>query len=239
MKFVVTDGNQRYTLPRPERYRRPLSAAVSSFDIIGLGEAKIPRGRSAITVGWSGTFWGEPRARSVIGAVFDVASPAVLTAPLPLRDTIDWRMPDVFVVLFDALIATGRKINLKISDTLPGILDALTLGTVTTGSAIDLDCFVYQFETDRGGGFGDVRYTIEFAEWRDLSVRLTSGTGAAIVPDHPSRYIVRQGDTLWGIAKQNLGDALRWNDIYTANLTVVGNNPNLIFPGQILNIPAA
>jgi nucleoid-associated protein YgaU len=44
-------------------------------------------------------------------------------------------------------------------------------------------------------------------------------------------YVVQPGDTL-----SEIGDSLgvNWVDLYEANRDVVGDNPNLIFPGQEL-----
>jgi LysM repeat protein len=49
---------------------------------------------------------------------------------------------------------------------------------------------------------------------------------------------VVKGDTLWDIAQDEYGDPTRWPEIYAANTDVVGADPNLIFPGQVLRIPA-
>jgi hypothetical protein len=48
---------------------------------------------------------------------------------------------------------------------------------------------------------------------------------------------VAKGDTLWDIAEDEYGDATRWPEIYAANTDVVGADPDLIFPGQVLRIP--
>lgn len=53
-----------------------------------------------------------------------------------------------------------------------------------------------------------------------------------------STYVVRKADTLWGIAKKTLGDATRWPEIYALNQGKV-KNPDLIFPGTTLRLPAA
>ena len=45
------------------------------------------------------------------------------------------------------------------------------------------------------------------------------------------------GDTLTGIAFTAYSNASRWVDIYNVNKPVVGSNPNLIFPGTVLQIP--
>ena len=49
-------------------------------------------------------------------------------------------------------------------------------------------------------------------------------------------YTVKPGDTLWGIAQSQCGDGSVWPKIYHENRWVIGNNPNLIHPGQVLNI---
>lgn len=51
-------------------------------------------------------------------------------------------------------------------------------------------------------------------------------------------YTVVSGDCLWKIAKQFYGDGGKWGIIYNANKSVIGGNPNLIYPGQVLTIPA-
>jgi hypothetical protein len=48
---------------------------------------------------------------------------------------------------------------------------------------------------------------------------------------------VVKGDTLWDIAQAEYGDPTRWPEIYAANTDVVGADPDLIFPGQVLRIP--
>ncbi len=55
----------------------------------------------------------------------------------------------------------------------------------------------------------------------------------------PRSYTVRSGDNLWNIAKDNLGDATKWNDIYKMNADVLGANPDLIRPGTTIQLPGA
>jgi LysM repeat protein len=50
-------------------------------------------------------------------------------------------------------------------------------------------------------------------------------------------YTVVEGDTLWDIAGKFYNDNTRWPDIYNANTAVIGVDPNLIIPGQVLTIP--
>jgi resuscitation-promoting factor RpfA len=65
---------------------------------------------------------------------------------------------------------------------------------------------------------------------------------AAVVEDH---VVVRRGDTLWHIAGRHLGPeadaaaiAMEWPRWWHANRDVIGPDPDLILPGQLLRPPA-
>ena len=49
-------------------------------------------------------------------------------------------------------------------------------------------------------------------------------------------YTVKKNDSLWRIARKEYGDANKWPLIYRANQDKI-KNPNLIYPGQELQIP--
>jgi nucleoid-associated protein YgaU len=50
-------------------------------------------------------------------------------------------------------------------------------------------------------------------------------------------YVVQPGDTLWGIAQEQLGNGALYMEIYNANKAVIGSNPDLIKVGMELVIP--
>lgn len=56
-------------------------------------------------------------------------------------------------------------------------------------------------------------------------------------PANPQTYTVNKGDCLWNIAKKYYGDGSKYPDIQAANGDKI-KNPNLIYPGQVLTIPA-
>lgn len=51
-------------------------------------------------------------------------------------------------------------------------------------------------------------------------------------------YTVESGDTLGGIAKEQYGDASRYKEIFEANRATL-DDPDRIYPGQVLRIPGA
>lgn len=57
-------------------------------------------------------------------------------------------------------------------------------------------------------------------------------------PSTNQTYTVKKGDCLWNIAKQYYGNGSKYTDIFNANSSKI-NNPNLIYPGQVLTIPAS
>jgi murein DD-endopeptidase MepM/ murein hydrolase activator NlpD len=56
-------------------------------------------------------------------------------------------------------------------------------------------------------------------------------------PSTSDKYTVKRGDTLSKIAVAHRVEG-GWQKLYAENKAVVGSNPNLIFPGQKLSIPA-
>lgn len=78
---------------------------------------------------------------------------------------------------------------------------------------------------------------IHFAE---NEVPLSDGSSLLATPestvDAVTTYIVASGDNLSSIAYKLFGDAFRWREIYEMNSDVIGSNPNIIYPGQVLTI---
>ena len=64
-------------------------------------------------------------------------------------------------------------------------------------------------------------------------------TNNSPAPAASQTYTVVKGDCLWNIAKKFYGNGSKYTVIYDANRGVIGGNPNLIYPGQVLTIPAA
>jgi nucleoid-associated protein YgaU len=63
-------------------------------------------------------------------------------------------------------------------------------------------------------------------------------SGSSSTAQTPEKiYEVQPGDSLSKIAKREYGNANAWNKIFEANKDIV-DDPNKIFPGQKLKIPA-
>ncbi|GAB4392002.1 MAG: LysM domain-containing protein [Gammaproteobacteria bacterium] len=54
----------------------------------------------------------------------------------------------------------------------------------------------------------------------------------ALNPEHPQRYTVQSGDTLWKIANTFLQKPWQWRQLLAANQHI--NNPDRIYPGDVL-----
>ena len=111
----------------------------------------------------------------------------------------------------------------------------------------------YKITEDAKDGF-DLIVKIKLKQWRDYgtktinisfhmekpkaSVEPPRETTASPAPTTAQTYTVVKGDCLWNIAKKFYGNGSKYSVIYNANRSVIGGNPNLIYPGQVLTIPA-
>ncbi|MGG6314107.1 LysM peptidoglycan-binding domain-containing protein [Paenibacillus macerans] len=100
--------------------------------------------------------------------------------------------------------------------------------------------------TFRGGEPGDVYFDLTARTWREMKLHTNTAAGAAAASGKTSRpdtkkpaktYVVKDGDSLSKIAKLELGDSSKWQQIYGANQKTIGKDPNRIKPGQKLVMP--
>ncbi|WP_240666608.1 LysM peptidoglycan-binding domain-containing protein [Longirhabdus pacifica] len=103
----------------------------------------------------------------------------------------------------------------------------------------------FQYE-ERAGSPGDVYYDLQLKEYRYLTFeKIEEQDGGKKLQQKrpstkktPKTYIVVPGDSLWKIAHKMYRDGSKWQIIYNANRKTIGEDPDKIFPGQKLVIPA-
>lgn len=109
----------------------------------------------------------------------------------------------------------------------------------------------YSITEDCGNGF-DFKVKFSLKQWKEYgtktvniniakakaNVETSRETNNAPETEEAQTYTVVKGDCLWNIAKQFYGNGAKYTVIYEANKSVIGCNPNRIYPGQVLTIPA-
>lgn len=107
----------------------------------------------------------------------------------------------------------------------------------------------YKLTEEAGNGF-DITVKVKLKQWRDYGAKTVNvvmsqavvepcrESGTSPRPSQATSYTVVRGDCLWNIAKKFYGSGSKYALIYDANRSLIGGNPNLIYPGQVLTIPA-
>ncbi len=100
---------------------------------------------------------------------------------------------------------------------------------------------IFDKKDDTSGSFSDVTggdstSAASHAAHADFSD--VSGGSSSDAASEAKTYTVKSGDSLSKIAKHLYGDASSWHKIYDANRGKI-SDPDLIHPGQVLDIPSA
>jgi len=139
----------------------------------------------------------------------------------------------------------------------------VVLNLVISGTGINLDVTISSIEAEAYGAFGNIKYTIELLQKRELKIYTTTELNIATyvkktkkrtttkkTSSSGTKYTIVSGDTLWGIAKKKLGSGTKWTKIYSANKSTIeaaakkhgrssSSKGHWIYPGTVLTIPAS
>lgn len=219
IKIMFQFNGKNLTVPiNPEELKISRSADNTDIDIIGLGKA---------------TRKGEPGLESfTIESFFPGPNSYFYTGVLP-RTCIE----------FLNEIWKTDNINNNVGK------------IVTLGLPIDINMYfvIDDFDYDhKAGEEDDIYYTLSIKKYipygaktvdvqlsglaaaRASSTATTTNTGSGAV----KTYTVVRGDCLWNITKKFTGNGSRWRELYNINKSVIGSNPNLIYPNQVLTLPS-
>lgn len=208
----VESGDTLQLPMAPDRIQVSAATRFLSYDIMNVGEHKIPLGEELAGFKWNGILPGQGR----------------MNAPYVQA----WQDPQSIQGKWSVWRNKGTKLKLTVPNT-----------------PINHAVYLVSYQCDYAGGMGDIEYTIEFCVAKEVIVGTEDDatnqdgaevktTSTAAEPPAATTYTVKSGDSLWKIAQQKLGDGTRWREIYELNKDTIGSNPNLIYPGQVYNMPA-
>lgn len=218
------DTGTRIALPlSPEAVKCKAESNFITYNIINVGEVKLPDGEKLTKFSWSGRLPGESMKH------------------MRIVSAADWRSPKEIQSIFSVWRSGKKKLRLLI-----------------TGTTINHDVYLENYTVDNSK-LDTVEYSISFAVAKDIRVyttkelnldtteeqqpaqttkdRAASAEAASETPKKTT-YTVKSGDSLWAIAKKLLGNGSRYSEIYSLNKSIIGSNPNLIYPGQTFTIPS-
>ena len=196
-----------------------------SYSIMKIGEVRIPNGTSLDSFSWSGILPGKKRK----------------DAPYVRK----WRKPnEIYKWITNLKAKNGKPVKARL---------------LITGTPINCDVYLQDFSPVPTGGYGDIEYSITLIQAKEIKVKKKAKDNKknsskkkksgkklkdkpSSAPESTSKpadqtYTVKSGDSLWKIAQRFYGDGSQYTKIHTANQDTVGNDPDRIYPGQILTIP--
>jgi len=209
--------NVTYRLPvNPEEIETSSVLAIEKYEILKLGQIAIPTHMELKEYSFEAEFPHRPLH-------YVETSGGFKDADFYLRLFEQWRQKKE-PVRFIASNGIGDDINTLV------LIEELTI-------------------TEKAGEEGDKYVSFKLLEYREYGKKSAvvaqsnkatikkESTAPKVNPKSNGVHVVQSGDTLWAIAKKYYGDGSQYTKIFNANKDKI-KNPNLIYPGQQLVIPA-
>lgn len=160
-----------------------------------------------------------------------------------------FRKADYFTEYFEELKNSRKIVRFKVYRNLPD-------GKPLSGVNMKVSLEEYKITENAKEG-NDLKVKIKLKQYRQFGTktvkiykpakdkkkrkatedRIPRETENSPAPSAPQTYTVVKGDCLWALARRFYGNGSLYTVIYEANRSVIGGNPGLIYPGQVLVIP--
>ena len=147
--------------------------------------------------------------------------------------------------IFDFVKSVGKKLGIGDDEAPPSAedlkkeLDSHSLGTEKVEVEIDGDKAIIKGEVADQSIFEKaviaVGNTLGVSQVEASEVTVAEADDGT--PKEVVLHEVQKGDTLWAIATKHYGNGSKYNAIFEANQPML-KDPDLIYPGQMLRIPA-
>lgn len=220
MNIYITDliTNESIQIPMmPEKISVAYENNFLSYDVLRVGEVKLPHGTRLTGVKWDGIFPGKSRKN--------------------MPYVKNWKKPKVFHSWLENARKSGAKLRVMITET-PVNLDVY-IASMSTDYAGGFGDIAYSLTLIEAKDIN-----IETETPATPSSELPEEVPELVRPDIPRRkaankstYARKAGETLWDIAADQLGDGARWPEIYALNRELIGDDPTTEHPGQTYTLP--
>lgn len=211
-------NNTTYRIPvNPEEIKVENNLSIDKYNVLGLGEVAVAN-------------YKELNSYS-----FETEFPFNITSYVNYNK--DFKNSDFWINLFETWMKNKAVVRF----------------IATNGIGKDINTLVLiesMGVTEKAGEEGDKYISLELLEYREFNKKIaiiktennkgTSNNANSTSQTNPKAttktYVVKSGDTLWGIARTYYGNGAEYPKIFNANRNII-SNPNLIYPGQKLVIP--
>lgn len=211
-------GSKKYKLPvNPEEIKRSRELNIENYQVLGTGQVSVPSYYNLEEFSFEAEFPSQDYHYMNSGARADA---------------------DYYEKMFRKAQKNMKPVRFIASNDITDDISVMVL--VKSVEAVE-----------KAGEEGDKYLSIKLQEYkapgkRYVAIQTVAATvkqedTAAATETNPAvtenkTHTVQSGDTLWGIAKKYYGNGSQYTKIASANPDI--KNPNLIYPGQVLSIPA-